>query len=109
MAREGVPLIVIQRQIGHSNLGITSVNLEGIDSGEIIETVHARRAPMVSGSARCGSDPASAPLLVARSDNERLTSACRAFSSNAAVVEAPEGRASRLSGMLATCHLLRPA
>jgi hypothetical protein len=24
MAREGVPLIVIKRQLGHSNLGITS-------------------------------------------------------------------------------------
>ncbi len=47
MAREGVPLIVIQRQLGHRNLGITSVYLQGIDSGEIIETVHARRAPMV--------------------------------------------------------------
>ena len=47
MAREGVPLIVIQRQLGHSNLGITSVYLQGIDSGEIIETVHARRAPMM--------------------------------------------------------------
>src|SRR3712207_913416 len=54
MAREGVPLIVIQRQLGHSNLGVTSVYLQGIDSGEIIETVHARRAPMipVSASAR---------------------------------------------------------
>jgi hypothetical protein len=39
MAREGKPLIVIQRQLGHSNLGIASVNLQGIDSGEIIETV----------------------------------------------------------------------
>jgi site-specific recombinase XerD len=47
MAREGVPLIVIQRQLGHSDLGITSVYLQGIDSGEIIDTVHARRAPMV--------------------------------------------------------------
>jgi len=47
MAREGVPPIVIQRQLGHSNLGITSVYLQGIDSGEIIETVHARRAPMI--------------------------------------------------------------
>jgi site-specific recombinase XerD len=28
MAREGVPLIVIQRQLGHSNLGITSVYLQ---------------------------------------------------------------------------------
>jgi hypothetical protein len=47
MAREGVPLIVIQRQLGHSNLGITSVYFQGIESGEIIETVHARRAPMM--------------------------------------------------------------
>jgi site-specific recombinase XerD len=51
MAREGVPLIVSQRQLGHSNLGITSVDLQGIDSGEIIETVHARRAPMLPVSA----------------------------------------------------------
>ena len=47
MAREGVPLIVIQRQLGHSNLGITSIYLQGIDSTEIIDTVHARRPPMV--------------------------------------------------------------
>jgi site-specific recombinase XerD len=47
LAHEGVPLVVIQRQLGHSNLGITSVYLQGIDNAEIIETVHARRAPMV--------------------------------------------------------------
>jgi site-specific recombinase XerD len=47
MAHEGVPLVVIQRQLGHSNLGITSVYLQGIDNAEIIETVHARRAPMI--------------------------------------------------------------
>jgi hypothetical protein len=42
----------------HSNLGITSVYLQG-DSGEIIETVHARRAPMiaVSGSLRLSAIP----------------------------------------------------
>jgi site-specific recombinase XerD len=51
MAREGVPLIVIQRQLGHSNLGITSVYLQGIDNAEIIETVHSRRAPMIPVSA----------------------------------------------------------
>jgi site-specific recombinase XerD len=51
MAREGVPLIVIQRQLGHSDLGVTSVYLQGIDSGEIIDTVHARRAPMLPVSA----------------------------------------------------------
>ena len=44
---EGVPLIVIQRQLGQTNLGITSIYLQGIDNTEIIDTVHARRAPMV--------------------------------------------------------------
>ena len=38
MAREGVALIVIQRQPGHSNFGITSIYVQGIDSSEIIET-----------------------------------------------------------------------
>jgi len=51
MAHEGVPLIVIQRQLGHSNLGITSIYLQGIDKAEIIDTVHGRRAPMVPVSA----------------------------------------------------------
>ena len=51
MAREGVPLIVIEPQLGHSNLGITSVHRRGIDSGEIIETVQARREPMLPVSA----------------------------------------------------------
>jgi hypothetical protein len=40
---EEIVAIVIQRQLGHSNLGITSVYLQGIDSGEIIETVHVGR------------------------------------------------------------------
>jgi hypothetical protein len=47
MAREGVPLIVTQRQFGHSNLGITSIDLQVIDGAEIIDTVRARRAPVV--------------------------------------------------------------
>ena len=51
MAREGVSLVVIQRQLGHANLGITSVYLQGIDNAEIIDTVHARRAPMIPASA----------------------------------------------------------
>jgi integrase len=51
MAHEGVPLVVIQRQLGHVNLGITSVYLQGIDSSEIIDTVHARPAPMISANA----------------------------------------------------------
>lgn len=42
-----MPLIVIQRQLGHSSLGITSAYLQGMDNAEIIETVHARRVPMI--------------------------------------------------------------
>src|SRR5690349_15083041 len=48
MAREGVPLIVIQRQLGHTSLGVISICLQGIDSAEIIDAVHARRPPMIS-------------------------------------------------------------
>ena len=39
--------IVIQRQLGHTSLGVTSIYLQGIDSAEIIDAVHARRAPMI--------------------------------------------------------------
>jgi hypothetical protein len=38
---------VIQRQLGHGNLGGTSIYLQGIDPEGIIETVHARRPPMI--------------------------------------------------------------
>jgi site-specific recombinase XerD len=51
LAREGVPLNVIQRQLGHSNLGTTSIYLQGIDTEEIIATVHHRRAPVISATA----------------------------------------------------------
>jgi site-specific recombinase XerD len=51
MAREGVPLPVIQRQLGHAHLGVTSTYLQGIDTTEIIDTVHARRPPMIPASA----------------------------------------------------------
>ena len=51
MAHEGVPLVVIQRQLGHSNLGITSIYLQGIDNTEIIDTVHARPTPTVQVNA----------------------------------------------------------
>jgi site-specific recombinase XerD len=50
LLREGVPLNVIQRQLGHRNLGVTSIYLQGIDPDEIIQTVHARRPPMITAS-----------------------------------------------------------
>jgi hypothetical protein len=52
MAHEGVPLVVIQRQLGHANLGITSIYLQGIDSSEIIHTVHSRPAPVMPSQRR---------------------------------------------------------
>jgi site-specific recombinase XerD len=51
LAREGVPLNIIQRQLGHVNLGTTSIYLQGIDPEEIITAVRTRRAPMMSASA----------------------------------------------------------
>jgi site-specific recombinase XerD len=51
LAREGVPLNVIQRQLGHTNLGVTSTYLQGIDNAEIINTIHHRRAPMIPATA----------------------------------------------------------
>jgi site-specific recombinase XerD len=51
LAREGVPLNIIQRQLGHANLGTTSIYLQGIDPEEIIMAVRMRRAPMMSASA----------------------------------------------------------
>jgi integrase len=51
MAREGVPLPVIQRQLGHAHLGVTSTYVQGIDTSEIIDTIRARRPPMIPASA----------------------------------------------------------
>jgi site-specific recombinase XerD len=47
MSPEGVPLLVIQRQLGHADLGITSVYLPGIDNTEIVHAVHERPAPVI--------------------------------------------------------------
>ena len=47
LAHEGVPMVVIQRQLGHAHLGIRSVYLQGIDNAEIIDTVHRRAAPVI--------------------------------------------------------------
>ena len=51
MAREGVPLNLIQRHLGHADLGVTSVYLQGIDNTEVISTVRSRLAPTMSANA----------------------------------------------------------
>lgn len=47
MSREGISLIVIQRQLGHAGLAITSRYLRGIDNTEIIQAIHQRPEPMI--------------------------------------------------------------
>jgi integrase/recombinase XerD len=47
MSRECVPLLVIQRQLGHADLAITSVYLRGIDNTETVHAVHERPAPVI--------------------------------------------------------------
>jgi hypothetical protein len=47
LAREGVPLNIIERQLGHANVGTTSTYLQGIDPEKIIAAVRSRRAPMM--------------------------------------------------------------
>jgi integrase/recombinase XerD len=47
LAREGVPVNIIQRQLGHADLGTTSTYLQGIDPSEIINAVCSRRQPMI--------------------------------------------------------------
>jgi site-specific recombinase XerD len=52
MSREGIPLLVIQRQLGHADLAITSAYLRGIDNTEVIQAVHERPAPMIPAGQR---------------------------------------------------------
>jgi site-specific recombinase XerD len=52
MSREGISLLVIQRQLGHADLAITSRYLRGIDNTEIIAAVHERPAPMIPADPR---------------------------------------------------------
>jgi integrase/recombinase XerD len=51
LAREGVAVNIIQRQLGHTDLGTTSTYLQGIDPTEIIDAVRLRRPPTISASA----------------------------------------------------------
>jgi site-specific recombinase XerD len=51
LAREGVAVNIIQRQLGHADLGTTSTYLQGIDPSEIIDAVRSRRQPTISATA----------------------------------------------------------
>ncbi|MEJ7824908.1 MAG: site-specific integrase [Solirubrobacteraceae bacterium] len=47
LAREGISMPLLQRQLGHSNLATTATYLQGIDPHEVIERISARPTPMV--------------------------------------------------------------
>jgi site-specific recombinase XerD len=51
LAREGVPLPILQRQLGHRNMSTTSIYLSGIGTDEVIARVAGRPAPMMTASA----------------------------------------------------------
>ena len=50
LLHEGIPLPLIQRQLGHAYLSTTGTYLEGISSQEIIGAIHGRKAPMMHAS-----------------------------------------------------------
>jgi site-specific recombinase XerD len=51
LAREGVAVNIIQRQLGHTDLGTTSAYLQGIDPSEVIDALRSRRQPTISATA----------------------------------------------------------
>ena len=51
LAREGVAVNIIQRQLGHTDLGTTSTYLQRIDPSEIIDAVRSRPQPTISATA----------------------------------------------------------
>ena len=48
VAAEGVPLNVLQRQLGHVSISVTSVYLDHISAGDVIEASRQRSIPSLS-------------------------------------------------------------
>lgn len=46
LMREGVPLLVISRQLGHSSLAITQQYLDHLEPSEVVSTMQARSWPL---------------------------------------------------------------
>ena len=47
LVREGVPVHILQRQLGHANLAVTTVYLASVAPEEVLAVAHNRRAPTV--------------------------------------------------------------
>ena len=43
--REGVPVHILQRQLGHANLAVTTVYLASVAPEEVLAVAHQRRQP----------------------------------------------------------------
>ena len=50
-AHFGNSSLAAEHQLGHADLGVTSVYLQGIDNTEVISTVRSRHAPVMPASA----------------------------------------------------------
>jgi len=81
---EGVLLVIIQRQLGHADLGITSIYLRGIENTDIVHAVHERLARCPARQrgqrdrvAQPVSLPATHPRSIALSDAVLLASQSR--------------------------------
>lgn len=48
LVREGARLDLLQRQLGHSHLGVTTTYLVGVDTGELLNLANTRQAPMIA-------------------------------------------------------------
>ena len=47
LVREGVPVHILQRQLGHANLAVTTVYLSSVAPEEVLAIAHQRRQPTV--------------------------------------------------------------
>jgi site-specific recombinase XerD len=47
LVREGVPVHILQRQLGHANLAVTTVYLSSVAPEEVLAVAHQRRQPTV--------------------------------------------------------------
>ena len=48
LVREGVPVHILQRQLGHANLAVTTVYLSAVAPAEVLAVTHARQAPLLA-------------------------------------------------------------
>jgi hypothetical protein len=95
LLHEGIPLPLIQRQLGHAYLSTTGTYLQGISSEEIVATVHARRAPMMHASAGLALYATSGSPRMGSRRNTRPPRTCPAVATREArSATAPLGRSS---------------